>query len=85
MFIQYKNKQVINVANIIDIFRVNSDKDFDRHNYCQEMGRLYVIQFRSIDMGEGRYSDSLWTFETRQERDEVYQKVLKMIEVKEIL
>lgn len=80
MFIKYKNQQVINIKNIIDIFVIDSNKDFNRHQYCQAMGKLYLIQFRSI----GMEPYSIWLFSTKEERDDVYKKVLKTIEVKEI-
>lgn len=85
MFIKYKDQPVVNVKNIVDIFYIDSDEDFSRHEYCQKLGLLYLIQFRSLNMGKYSCSDSLWLFKTKEERDEVYAKVLKMIEVKEIV
>lgn len=70
MFIKYKTQAPINIF-LIYCIRFHEQKEHD--------GMSYIIEFCGENM-----SVYWWEFSTKEERDDVYKKVLKTIEVKEI-
>lgn len=89
-FIKYKDFPLINLEKVISIRKKDDEEYYSDYNKCfiecRDDEKTYSIEFDFGHDSDNGYAHREWEFtgkDKKSERDELYEKILKMVNVVE--